>query len=113
MTASHDSPLWAITSFFNPAGYQRRLRNFHQFRRHLGVPLLAVELTFGDARPALSRGDADILVECSDGDVMWQKERLLNLAVERLPASCRYVAWIDCDLIFDNDDWPRATREAL
>lgn len=96
--------LWAITSFFNPAGFQRRLVNFRIFREALGVPLVAVELSFG--RPfELRPDDADIVVQLHGGDVLWQKERLLNIAVEQLPSDCRYVAWVDADVIFADPNW--------
>lgn len=104
--------LWAITSYFNPAGSRRRLMNYRQFRRCLATPLLTVELSF-TAPPALAAGDADILLQCRDGDVMWQKERLLNHALDHLPAQCTQVAWLDCDLVFDTDEWVAQTRAAL
>ncbi|MGE0329835.1 MAG: hypothetical protein AB7P37_03990 [Ramlibacter sp.] len=103
---------WVITSYFNPAGSRRRLLNYREFRRCLAVPLLTVELGFG-APPALAAADADILLHCRDGDVMWQKERLLNHALAHLPATCKQVAWIDCDLIFDTGDWVAQARAAL
>ena len=112
LQASGESELWAITSFFNPIGYRRRLENYKHFRRHLTVPLLTVELSFsGDFE--LSDSDADILVQIRGGDVLDQKERLLNLALSRLPASCKYVAWLDCDLLFLNDEWPQLAIAAL
>ena len=37
--------MWAVTTFFTPAGYRNRLRNFRVFRQHLPIPLLAVELS--------------------------------------------------------------------
>ena len=40
------SRLWAITSYFNPVGYQRRLENYRIFRQRLTVPLVTVELSF-------------------------------------------------------------------
>jgi hypothetical protein len=40
--------LWGITCYFNPIGYQRRLQNYHLFRQHLTIPLVAVELAYGD-----------------------------------------------------------------
>ncbi len=104
--------LWAITSYFNPAGSRRRLLNYRQFRRYLAAPLLTVELSFGTP-PALAAPDADILVHCRDGDVMWQKERLLNHALAHLPATCKQVAWIDCDLVFDSSNWVAQARAAL
>jgi hypothetical protein len=74
MTRSPDGSLWVVTSFFNPAGYRRKLANFRRFRERLGTPLVAVELGFG-GRFSLDRRDADILVRVQDGDVLWQKER--------------------------------------
>jgi hypothetical protein len=105
------SPLWAITSYFNPLGYRRRLANYHAFRRHLAAPLLTIEMTFG-REPELGDADADIMLRCTEGDVMWQKERLLNHALASLPPQCRYVAWIDCDVVFEKD-WPAQAVEAL
>jgi hypothetical protein len=103
---------WAITSYYNPARYRCRLANYRVFRRHLQVPLVAVELSFGadfDLRPE----DADILVQLRGGDVLWQKERLLNIALGALPGECRTVVWMDCDIVFERDDWPACVRRAL
>ena len=104
--------LWGITAYFNPAGYRRRLRNYRVFRRRLAVPLVAVELSF-DGRFELGAGDADVLVQLHGGDVMWQKERLLNLALPHLPRACDAVAWLDGDVVFDRRDWAADARRAL
>ena len=104
--------LWAVTSFFNPAGYRRRLLNYRRFRAALQVPLAAVELSF-DGRWELEEHDADMLVRVTDGDVMWQKERLLNVLVTQLPPACEYVAWIDADVLFHEPDWPRRAIDTL
>ena len=96
--------LYAITSYFNPAGFQNHLAKYRVFRDHLSVPLITVELSFnGDF--ALDKTDADHLVQISGGAVIWQKERLLNIALEHLPADCDAVAWIDCDVLFDDAGW--------
>lgn len=105
-------PLWAVTSYFNPARYRNRLRNFQVFRRHLGVPLLAVELSF-DGSFELRDGDADLLLRWRVGDPMWQKERLLNSAWSVLPPQCTEVAWLDCDIVFADPDWPAQARAQL
>jgi len=94
------APLWAITSYFNPAGYRRRLANFRVFRQHLSLPLLAIEWS-PDGRFTLGPQDADRLLQVAGGDVMWQKERLLNLAIAELPGHVTHVAWIDCDVVFE------------
>ena len=106
------SALWAITCFFNPAGYRRRLQNYKWFREHLTIPLVTVELSF-TGEYALRNGDAEILVQLDQGDVLFQKERLLNIALQHLPATCEAVAWIDCDVIFPAKDWSSQTMEAL
>jgi hypothetical protein len=36
---------------------------------------------------------------------MWQKERLLNIALKALPSDCDKLVWLDADIIFHNDNW--------
>jgi len=107
-----ESDFWAITSYFNPVRYRRRLANFRVFRKHLNVPLVAVELAYSDGFE-LQVGDADILLQLRGGAVLWQKERLLNLALQALPKSCRKVAWVDCDIIFRSPDWAESADRLL
>jgi hypothetical protein len=116
---SHKSPpsqnghdLWAITCYFNPAGYRRRLANYRVFRQHLSLPLVAVELAYGP-NFELDGHDADILVQLRGRNIMWQKERLLNVALQTLPSSCRKVVWLDCDVVFEADDWAERTSLLL
>lgn len=104
--------LWAVTAYFNPRGYRSRRQNFDVFRRRLGVPLLVVEHA-PEGAFALSEADADILVRIPGESVLWQKERLLNLALARLPAEARLVAWLDCDVVFADSGWPRRLAECL
>jgi hypothetical protein len=99
-----NSSMWAITSYYNPIGYHRRLANYRLFHRYLEVPLVTVEWS-PDGRFELQPGDAEILVQIGSGDVLWQKERLLNIALSHLPTECEHVAWLDCDLIFDRPGW--------
>lgn len=106
------SDIWAVTTFFNPAGYASRLRNYRYFRSALSIPLLAVELSL-TADFALGAGDADILLRMQAGDVMWQKERLINLSLASLPAACTKVAWIDSDIVFARNDWAEAASRVL
>ena len=104
--------LWGITCYFNPAGYQNRLINYRLFRSRLNVPLVAVELSF-TGEFELRADDAEILLQIAGGDVMWQKERLLNIALSALPRECDIVAWLDCDVIFASPTWADDARHAL
>ena len=110
-TVVRDGGIWAIAAYFNPAGYRRRRENFRHFRERLSIPLLVVELGFNGFE--LGPGDADIVLQTAIGDVMWQKERLLNVGLTALPATCRHVAWIDSDIIFERPDWWEQALAAL
>jgi len=111
----HAQPLWAITSYFNPMRYRRRLANYHTFREHLPLPLITVELAFGGEEEFdLREGEADILIQLRGRDVLWQKERLLNVALRALPSECTKVVWLDCDvIIFSEDSWPKEVSDLL
>ncbi len=104
--------LWAITCYFNPLRYQRRLANFRVFRERLQVPLVVVELAYGPEFE-LQAQDADILIQLRGTSVLWQKERLLNIALQALPSSCRKVAWLDCDIFFDSPGWIEGAESLL
>jgi hypothetical protein len=109
-----DAPdgLWAVTTFFNPLGLHSRLANYRRFRERLGVPLLSVELSY-TGEYELRGEDADILVPLRGQAVLWQKERLLNVALRHLPADCQIVAWVDCDLLFEQGNWGERAGRAL
>jgi hypothetical protein len=106
--------LWAVTSYFNPSGYQTKLQNFLRFKDGLagsGVQLLTIECVFGDT--PFSLPPAENLLQIRSKDTMWQKERLLNVALTHLPPECTKVAWLDCDILFENESWALQTAKAL
>ena len=104
--------MWAITPYYNPARYRRRLENFRQFRAMLAAPLIAIELSF-DGEWELAENDADVVLRLDGGAVLWQKERLINVAVNALPTEAACVAWIDCDVVFGNADWAAEAEAEL
>jgi hypothetical protein len=112
MKSNSHGELWAITSYFNPMHYERRLLNYRIFRSRLKVPLLAIELAY-DSNFELQHEDAEILIRLRGNAVLWQKERLLNVALRSLPDDCRKVAWVDCDVIFGTDYWIRSAIDLL
>lgn len=112
MAADPSEPLWVVSSYFNPTRSTNRLANFHAFRRHLCAPLLVVELA-APGMHELGPCDAEMLVSLTGEPFLWQKERLINLAIARLPSHVRFVAWVDCDLIFQRPDWPQLARTEL
>ena len=108
------SDLWSITSYFNPCRYKTKRANFDAFMEGMekvGANILVVELAFDNEEFELPKSDR--VLQLRGTGVMWQKERLLNVAAASLPESCTKIAWLDCDLLFENPDWPRLTSEAL
>lgn len=106
--------LWIVTSYFNPARYRSRLRNLQLFKERVvgsNLHLLVVECAFGEEAFSLPPSPQTIQVRCPH--VLWQKERLLNLAMSELPAACTKVAWVDCDVLFENPRWAAETSRLL
>jgi hypothetical protein len=102
--------LAAITCYFNPIEHENILRNYWMFREDLkGVDLFTIELSFNGN---FEIEDA-IHVEGEPQHIMWQKERLLNLLVKRLPIKYDKVAWLDADILFNNKKWAKQAERRL
>ena len=100
--------LAVLTSFFNPANYSNIKHNYEQFRSFMkdsGVDLFTAELVFDDQDFFTEESKNNIHIRGSKENVMWQKERLLNLLLDKLPPEYNNVAWIDCDVLFENKNW--------
>jgi len=109
---------WGITTFFNPAGYRNKSKNYRIFRessKKQGLKLLTVELAFGKKPFELGTEDADILIQLrtKKENILWQKEAMLNIGLKNLPPDCDKIVWLDCDIIFKNDQWISETSALL
>jgi predicted O-methyltransferase YrrM len=107
---------WGITTFFNPDGNSKRVENYRNFRKSgkaQGLNLLCVELAFDEASFELDKEDADKLIQLRTSTMLWQKERLFNVALENLPKNCDKVAWLDADILFNNNKWITETSKLL
>jgi len=105
-TSIRTSPVWVVSAYFNPAGYHSKILNLQRFVRALqlqGVPYTIVEMAYGSSQFTLPRAPG--VIQLRGNDVMWQKERLINLAISQIPSDYEYIAWLDCDVIFEDDDW--------
>lgn len=102
--------LGLITCFFNPTNSQILKRNYSEFRKRLDCPITTVELAFGDQSFFI---EDSIKIRGNNRHIMFQKERLLNIALASLPDSIDKVAWLDADIIFNNPNWYRDTEAAL
>lgn len=106
--------LWLVTSYFNPVGYASKLLNYQIFKDRIArshLPLLTIECAFGDA--AFTLPPTPDVIQVRAKHIMWQKERLLNLVISRLPHRCTKVAWLDGDILFENPAWAVETSRLL
>ena len=107
---------WGITAVFVPASAPHVLANLHQFSagvRRQGLSLLIVELAFDDEPFRVPDAAADRIVRLRTNTVLWHKERLINLGLRQLPQDCRFVAWLDADVLFEHEQWVAETRARL
>lgn len=108
--------LVVITCFFNPNRSEERIgcyNVFHNNLKRVGIPVYTLELVFGDQPFQLTEDDATCLKQLRCTDLMFQKERALNLLLNDLPDDYDEVIWMDCDLFFFEDSWPSRVSEAL
>ncbi|MEJ8569662.1 sulfotransferase family protein [Wenzhouxiangellaceae bacterium CH-27] len=103
-----EDELGIVSCFFNPTGSRRRLQNFKQFLAAVdatGLRCVVVELAFGSNPFEITDRDDLIQVRCDD--VLWHKERLINLGIGRLLSQgMRKIAWLDGDILFQEKNWP-------
>jgi hypothetical protein len=99
-----------VTCHFNPGGYPRLAENYRIFRDALGsLPLYTAEASFDGTFIS----DGPVQLAATAANILWQKERLLNLVVAALPAKYDRVAWLDADVIFRRPDWYEAASQLL
>jgi hypothetical protein len=109
--------LAVITTHYNPCGFRRPRENYRRFAAGMqaaGVPLWTAELAYDDDPFHLPAGDRTLRLRGSRQlHFLWQKERLLNLLIERLPPEVDAIAWIDADVLFLNPHWVRSACQQL
>lgn len=106
--------LWIITTYFNSAGYKIKKVHYDTFAQSIAISnlhLMTIECAFGDNPFELPPSPNIIQIRAKD--IMWQKERLLNLAITYLPKECKKVVWIDFDIFFENANWAVETSSLL
>ncbi len=99
-----------IMTHWNPAGFRRPGQTLRESLGYLRRPAQVMEVVYED-RYAEIQGST--VIPAGPRSVLWQKERLINLAVERLPPSVSWVAWVDHDLVWESDQWVEAAVRML
>ena len=67
-----------------------------------GVHMLVVELAFNSRDHEI---DHEHVIQLRSNDIMWHKERLLNIGIQRLiEEGYEKIAWLDADIKFQTPD---------
>lgn len=105
-----------ITPYFNPQKYKSLRRNHSIFAKRLldqGANLLTIELTFGGVAPELTDSYLGKVVHLRSNSIMWQKEQIINYALNNHMGAETKFAWIDCDVLFKNSSWIEEAENKL
>ena len=105
--------LAVLTTFFNPMNYVNLKYNYLEFSKKIKkkADLFPIELSYTDE--FFIQDDNVIQLKGTDEHILWQKERLLNIALKKIPEEYTNIAWIDCDVIFENEYWVEEVNEKL
>ncbi len=101
-----------ITPYFNFNNFESLRTNFHRFRDALTYPVTAVELSLNGRFQCATEAN-DIRINGDARSIMFQRSRLVNLAIRRLPTNITKVAWVDSDVLFDDPEWLDKLSEKL
>ena len=110
-----NNELHIIAVIYNPCNYKRRYDLYWEFKDYMescGVILHTTELTY-DGNFKVTKSDNPLHLQLIGKNPLWHKENMINLTIEKLPQSCKYVGWIDADVWFDSPNWVERSIEAL
>lgn len=102
--------LCVVTALFNHVDVAQIIANYERFAEQFDCDLYVVELLLGSEKPVVP--DSFQLRGSLTNCVLWQKENLLNILINRLPPDVDAVAWIDADILMQ-PNWLELTKRAL
>jgi len=103
--------LYVVTPIFNPQRFKSRIRLYQNFAKHMacsGATLFTVEAAFGQHPFEVTTPDNPMHLQLRTDQVLWHKERLINLgigALLKVAPDARFIGWFDADITFANPDW--------
>lgn len=107
-----DEILYVISVVSNPVRYKTRYKLFNEFvarmKKESRIQLITVELQHGEREFV-----TDATIKYRTTHELWHKENMINKAVELLPFGWKYMAWIDADLSFNEENWVDETFQQL
>lgn len=113
-----DNTLHVIGVISNYVRYHSRYRLFREWEKCMlatpNVKLHIVEAAFGDRQFEVTDEGKVNHLQLRTKSEAWIKENMINLGVRHLlPRDWKYMAWIDCDVFFENPFWALETIHQL
>jgi len=110
------SDLVVVCAYFNSCRFDKRRANYDTFRDGMDradVSVTTVEVVVGDAEHELTGYDGTLCYRARD--VMWHKERAMQLGVDHVlrTTDAPNVMWVDADAVFPSHDWVDRILRAL
>jgi hypothetical protein len=104
-----------VTCYFNYTRSAKRYKNFCEFYQqmsHQKYPLCVVE--YACANQPFELAGVKNLIQIRGSSILWQKERLLQIGINRLlEQGFEKIAWVDADIIFSDPHWSTPVSQAL
>jgi hypothetical protein len=113
----HDN-FYLVCCISNPCMYKSRYRLYFQFRKHIEEELgiknfYTVEMAFADRQFVVTEPDNLRHIRVNGNSEVWLKENMFNIALARLPKEAKYIAFVDADVRFLNQNIVCDTIHAL
>jgi hypothetical protein len=105
------SQLYVILPYFNFCGFKKREKLFLEFIDRLSKYKVKIVVVSAGGLPHCLPVFKHIEVQYKHK--IWVKENLVNIAARRLPRDWKYMAWVDADITFLNENWVQDTLEEL
>jgi len=110
--------LAAVTCFYNPASFQTLRENYDRFAEQFTQPgwppLFTVEIALPGQEFSIPAGPRVLQLRAQHA--LWFKENAINIAARHrdfIPSEFTGIAWLDCDLLFENQAWATEAAEKL
>lgn len=100
----------SICCYFNWDNNQVRKNNYIQFRKKFKHPLTTVEICLHKNNFFI---DDSIKILATTDNILWQKERAFNVAIQGLSSKYDKVLWVDTDIVFLNSDMMNELEDKL
>lgn len=103
-----------ISCYWNPSNWKSIKNNYLRFLHEMSwyrIPVYTAEVAYKDQDWVSD--NSTYKIRGNKNNIMWQKERLLNYIVEKLPENYKKIAWIDNDIFFMDPYWVEKVKGML